>query len=133
MKSLMDLIEAKSTAVTPESLESSIQVEAEPEVIKRSRALLKFVIDDVAKNPHASKKFVFMMRKIVEEAMAELDGVPPEIVADNMARVSAAMYWVSTGGVIENLPVPDGFWDSVGFIPSIPPKSSPKEIGDGTR
>lgn len=108
-------------------------MEAEPEVIKRSRALLKFVIDDVAKNPHASKKFVFMMRKIVEEAMAELDGVPPEIVADNMARVSAAMYWVSTGGVIENLPVPDGFWDSVGFIPSIPPKSSPKEIGDGTR
>lgn len=79
---------------------------------------MDFLVKDVMDNPNTSRKAKFMFTKLWQEAMVELEECPPEIVEEQFSRTTALMHWVSTGQVIENIPMPDGFWDHAGMIPA---------------
>jgi hypothetical protein len=132
MKNFMDLIADRQTStVSPES-SSTIPVPAEPEspVIVRLNAAIQYMIRDFLNNPAASTKTKFFMKKILDEAMEELREADPDKVAEEFLKTTAMFYWVSTGQVILEHPMPDGFWDHVGMIPDMPEIPASIETAD---
>ena len=75
---------------------------------------MNYMMKDLLDSPKTSKKAKFMMRKVFEEAMLELEEAPPELIVESFERSTALMHWVGTGQVITNIPMPDGFWDFAG-------------------
>ena len=114
MQSMMDIIQAKSTELSTQPESTTPVLDEKPPVLERLEYVFSFMLKDVLESPRTSKRAKFMMRKIVEEAMLELQEAPPEMIEENFARSTALMHWVSTGEVIQNIPVPDGFWEYVG-------------------
>lgn len=110
-------------SLPPES-ESSTLVEVEPQdpIHLRLKAAIDFMMKDVLSSPQTSNRAKFFIKKIMEEGFSELQDAPPEIVEESFLRSTALMYWVSTGTLIENLPMPEGFWDfSAKQIPDLTP------------
>lgn len=116
MKTAMDLIREKIQGSTELDSESSTLVpEAdEPEIVARMNTAMTFLLKDVMDSPNTSRRTKFMMSKIWEEAMFELRGAPEEIVEEQFLRTTAVMYWIATGQPIQNIPMPEGFWDYTG-------------------
>ena len=67
------------------------------------------MLDDVKGEDKKSKRFKFLLRKIVGEATEEIDNVPPEMLEYYFKRAAHMMYWAATGCTIENMPMPPGF------------------------
>ena len=134
MKSLMDIIQDKSTELTSpdsQSLTPAV-VEEKADVIKRLEAGMEFLTKGIIDSPTTSRKAKFMFSKLWEEAILELQEVPPELVEQQFASTTALMYWISTGQIIENVPMPEGFWDHVGAtIPSLATIPAPLELEAG--
>jgi hypothetical protein len=86
-------------------------------VFVRCEAVTQYLLRGFTESPETSKKAKFFATKIVAEALLELRDAPPEMIAEHFLRSAAAFYWVSTGNTIENMPMPDGFWDEMGMIP----------------
>lgn len=131
-RSLMDMITAKSTEVASLPSESSTLVEAEPPhpIHARLRAAIDFMMKDILQSPETSNRAKFFIKKMMEEGFAELNDAPPEIVHDHFLQSTALMYWVSTGELIQNLPMPEGFWDfSATQIPNLVPPPLSLESG----
>lgn len=87
---------------------------------------MNFLIKDVMDNPRTSRKAKFMFSKLWQEAMMELQECPPEIIEEQFGRTTALMHWVSTGQVIQNIDMPEGFWDYAGV--EIPELARPKPL-----
>lgn len=94
-----------------------IPVETSP-VIDRLHVYMNYVTTTFRENHTLSKKANFFMEKILGELFAEMEEAPPEAVEEAFRAASAAAYWVSTGNMIQNMPMPEGFWDAAGVIPS---------------
>jgi hypothetical protein len=107
-------------------------VEEKADVIKRLESGMEFLTKGIIDSPNTSRKAKFMFSKLWQEAILELQEVPPELVEQQFASTTALMYWISTGQVIENVPMPEGFWDHVGAtIPSLAAGPKPLEIEAG--
>jgi hypothetical protein len=134
MRSIMDLISDRvKSSDDPESQSSTLTpIEEElPATIKRLNASIEFMLRGILDSESTSPKVKFMMKKILDEAMEELREAPEEIVADGFLRNAAMFYWVSSGEVIQNMPMPVGFWDYVGTIPELSAPESLKELEAG--
>lgn len=93
---------------------------------------MEFLTKGIIDSPTTSRKAKFMFQKLWQEAILELQEVPPELVEQQFASTTALMYWISTGQVIENVPMPDGFWDHVGAaIPQLAAPQAPLELEAG--
>jgi hypothetical protein len=118
MPDLMSILQAKAAELqSTDSSSTPVAVERTP-VMARLSSLMEFITFGVKQNPGTSRRAKFFMDKIVQEAMTELDEAPPEIVEDHFQRMASAMYWVATGNVIQNMDMPEGFWDHIGAIPN---------------
>jgi hypothetical protein len=97
---------------------------------------MEFLTKGIIDSPTTSRKAKFMFTKLWQEAILELQEVPPELVEQQFASTTALMYWISTGEVIQNVPMPEGFWDHVGAtigpvnLPEIP-MPAPLELEAG--
>lgn len=86
-----------------------------PELAEKSHAArrIEYVLDamlaDVKGEDKKSKRFKFLLRKIVAEATDEIDNVPPEMLEYYFKRAAHMMFWAATGTTIENMPMPPGF------------------------
>lgn len=74
---------------------------------------MQFMTADLMASDTVSKKAKFIATKVWEEALSELRDAPQETLGEHFMRVTAMMYWVSSGEVIANIPMPDGFWELV--------------------
>lgn len=129
MRSMMDILAEKSQELQSTDTDSLILAQADEvaPVIKRLNLAMDFLVKDVMDNPRTSRKAKFMFSKLWQEAIMELQEVAPEIVEEQFSRTTALMHWVSTGQVIENIPMPDGFWDTVGAeIPQLSAHQPPE-------
>jgi hypothetical protein len=126
---MTELHDPNSGSTTP----AGAEIVFEPEVVARMRKMFDYIINDVRSNANTTGKMRFFITKLVDESLKDMGEVPPEVLQEQLARSAAAMYWVATGQVIENLPVPDGFWDSVGEMPaSLSAAPTPLAIEGGT-
>jgi hypothetical protein len=96
-------------------------------VLIRFQATVEFLLKDILAST-ASPKVKFMMKKILDEAMDELREADPAKVSEELMRTTAMFYWVSSGMTIQNMPLPEGFWDHVGMIPEITAPDTPAEL-----
>jgi hypothetical protein len=111
----------KSTELqSPDSESTTLALDEKAPVLNRLTSAMEFLIKDVMDNDRTSKKAKFMFSKLWQEAMAELEECPPEIIEEQFSRTTALMHWVATGEVIQNIPMPEGFWDHAGVVPEIP-------------
>jgi hypothetical protein len=122
MRNIMDLIadRSKPTDTSESSSTTLAPVEPDAPVIVRLEAAVGYMLRDILSSEKTSPKTKFFMKKILDEAMEELREAPPEKVTEEFLKTTAMFYWVSTGQVIIDHPMPDGFWDHVGMIPDMP-------------
>lgn len=109
MRGMMEILQAKSRELSqPQDSTTPILAERAP-VLTRLEAAMNFMVKDIMSSDKTSKKAKFMIGKIWEEALSELEEAPPEIIEESFRRTTALMYWVSTGERIVNIDMPDGF------------------------
>lgn len=99
-----------------ESSSTPILDERSP-VVQRLQVYIDYVTRTFKETHTLSNKANFFLEKILKELFSEMEDAPPEAIEESFRAASAAAYWVSTGNVIENMPMPEGFWDAVGRIP----------------
>lgn len=96
---------------TPEDSKSSTLALADPPVIVRTRAVMDYFVNSVQNRSDDAKssKVMFILRKIVEDALEEASEVPPEIMELNMRQAAAILYYAATGEAAEGAPLPSDF------------------------
>lgn len=122
MRNLMDMISDRTrlTDSQPDTESTTLApVVEEAPVITRLTASMDYMLRDILNSPNTSPKVKFMMKKIMEEAMDELRDADPDKVTEEFLKTTNMFYWVCTGQPIQNMHMPQGFWDHVGMIPEL--------------
>jgi hypothetical protein len=134
MRNIMDMISEKVKAENSLDTQSTTLIPSEPDspLVIRIETAVDFMLRDILSNEGTSPKVKFMMKKILGEAMEELRDAPQDIIADGFMRQAALFYWMSTGQIIENVPMPLGFWDHVGQIPELNMQGPTPELESDT-
>lgn len=81
--------------------------------------MVDFYGNQISQGTKLSPKASFMFNMVMKEAVLELDEVPAEFLEKEFAKVTALWCWASTGQLMPNVPMPEGFWDHVGMIPDL--------------
>lgn len=87
-------------------------------MVRRLQHYIDYITGEFQKSHVLTKKANFFLTKVLTELFQEMEDAPPEAIEEAFRAASAAAYWVSTGNMIENMPMPEGFWDAVGSIPT---------------
>lgn len=131
MANMMDRLRNLSTDSRMQDSTTPVAAELEtiPQVLQRTKALMKYLMEDLKKKSTASKRGMFILQRIIDDAVEEAREYPPEMIEAQMRQAAASLYWAATGQNIVNIPLPEEFWDGVGYTsPELEASSRYKEI-----
>lgn len=63
----------------------------------------------MGKNQGKNPRVIFMLNKLVADALEEASEVPPEILEFYMGQAAATLLWAATGQTVPSMPLPDDF------------------------
>lgn len=96
---LMDLVQSRLTrSLEPDTAQADTAIAlADPPVYSRIAAMLEMYTSGGMSS--RSKKAMFLLKRIIDEALEEARDFPPEMVESELLKSSAVLYWVATGSI----------------------------------